>query len=122
MAQKTIVVALGGNAITQEFEEGNISQQFANTRKSLVGVAKMIKDGHKVVISHGNGPQVGNELIRVEMSRDSVPPYSVGSFGRRYRRRHGIYDRTMFNECFTRYRNPEQPDRYSGHPGIGRQG
>ncbi|MCK5078251.1 MAG: carbamate kinase, partial [Calditrichia bacterium] len=78
MANKTIVVALGGNAITQEFEEGIIAQQFENTRKSLIGVAQMIKDGHKVVISHGNGPQVGNELIRVEMSRDSVPPLPLG--------------------------------------------
>ncbi|MCK5074880.1 MAG: carbamate kinase, partial [Calditrichia bacterium] len=78
MAKKTIIVALGGNAISQEFEEGNIAQQFENTRKSLLGVAEMIKGGHKVVISHGNGPQVGNELIRVEMSRDSVPPLPLG--------------------------------------------
>lgn len=78
MAQKTIVVALGGNAITQEFEEGNIHQQFANTRKSLHGVAELIKEGFRVAITHGNGPQVGNELIRVEMSRHVVPPLPLG--------------------------------------------
>jgi carbamate kinase len=78
MDQKTVVVALGGNAITREFEEGNINQQFANSRKSLQGVAEMIKSGYKVVISHGNGPQVGNALIRVEMARTAVSPIPLG--------------------------------------------
>ena len=56
---KIAVVALGGNAITREFEEGNIYQQFANTRRSLFGVLQLIKKGYKIAITHGNGPQVG---------------------------------------------------------------
>ncbi len=76
--RKTIVVALGGNAITQQFEEGNIHQQFANTRRSLLGVIELIKRGHRVLITHGNGPQVGNYLIRVEASRHLVPPLPLG--------------------------------------------
>lgn len=75
---KTAVVALGGNAITREFEEGNIYQQFANTRKSLVGIVEMIEEGYRVVITHGNGPQVGNALIRVEEGRHLVPPIPLG--------------------------------------------
>ncbi len=73
-----VVVALGGNAISREFEEGNIYQQFANTRRSLVGVAEMIEEGLDVVITHGNGPQVGNALIRVEESRQILPPIPLG--------------------------------------------
>jgi carbamate kinase len=76
--QKTVVVALGGNAITREFEEGDIGQQFANTRRSLLGVVELIKRGYHVVITHGNGPQVGNALIRVEESRHLVPPLPLG--------------------------------------------
>ncbi len=76
--RKTVVVALGGNAITQQFEEGNIHQQFANTRRSLLGVVELIKMGHRVLITHGNGPQVGNYLIRVEASRHLVPPLPLG--------------------------------------------
>ncbi len=76
--KKVIVVALGGNAITREFEEGNIYQQFANTRRSLTGVADLIEAGHEVVITHGNGPQVGNYLVRVEASRHLVPPIPLG--------------------------------------------
>lgn len=76
--QKTIVVALGGNAISQQFEEGNIYQQFANTRQSLSGVAGLISLGYRVLISHGNGPQVGNQLIRIESARDQVPVLPLG--------------------------------------------
>lgn len=75
---KTVVVALGGNAITREFEDGNIYQQFANTRRSLAGVVKLVETGCRVVIVHGNGPQVGNALIRIERSRDEVPPLPLG--------------------------------------------
>ncbi len=71
---KTIVIALGGNAITREFEEGNIEQQFANTRRALSGVAQLAKEGYRIALTHGNGPQVGNYLIRIEESRHLVPP------------------------------------------------
>lgn len=78
MRKKTVVVALGGNAITREFEEGNITQQFVNTRKSLLSVIEYIKQGYRVVITHGNGPQVGNALVRVEETRHLVPPLPLG--------------------------------------------
>ena len=72
------VVAFGGNSISREFEEGNIVQQFANTRRSLLGVLHLTKKGYRLAITHGNGPQVGNNLIRVEESRHLVPPLPLG--------------------------------------------
>ncbi len=75
---KIAVVALGGNAITREFEEGDIYQQFANTRRALMGVADLIERGYKLAITHGNGPQVGHALIRVEETRHLVPPIPLG--------------------------------------------
>jgi carbamate kinase len=78
MQKKTAVVALGGNAITREFEEGNITQQFENTRRSLRSVIELIKLDYRVVITHGNGPQVGNALVRVEETRHLVPPLPLG--------------------------------------------
>jgi carbamate kinase len=78
MRKITVVVALGGNAITREFEEGNITQQFENTRQSLRSVVQLIKMDKRVVITHGNGPQVGNYLVRVEESRHLVPPLPLG--------------------------------------------
>ncbi len=76
--KKTVVVALGGNAITREFEEGNIYQQFANTRKSLTGVTDLIEMGYNIAITHGNGPQVGNYMIRVEETRRKISPVPLG--------------------------------------------
>ncbi|MDZ7359220.1 MAG: carbamate kinase [candidate division KSB1 bacterium] len=78
MNRKTVVIALGGNAITREFEEGNIYQQFVNTRRSLVGVVALVEQGYRVVLTHGNGPQVGNALIRVEATRHLAPPLPLG--------------------------------------------
>ncbi len=76
--KKLAVVALGGNAITRESEEGNIYQQFANTRRSLQGIVDLIREGYHVVLTHGNGPQIGNYLIRVEAAIDLVPPIPLG--------------------------------------------
>jgi len=76
--KKTIVVALGGNAITQKDEEGNIYQQFTNTRRSMEGILELIEMGHRVLITHGNGPQIGNEMIRVELSAKVVPRLPLG--------------------------------------------
>lgn len=76
--RKKVVVALGGNAITREFEEGDIAQQFENTRRSLTSVIELIKQDYNIVLTHGNGPQVGNALIRVEETRHRVPPLPLG--------------------------------------------
>lgn len=63
--KKRVVVAIGGNAIIRETEEGSVYQQFANTRATIRGIAELVKAGHSIVLTHGNGPQVGNILIRV---------------------------------------------------------
>ncbi len=76
--RKTIVVALGGNAIIEEGTEGTITQQFANTRKSLAAIIGMIAEGHRVVLTHGNGPQAGVHLIRNEAASSQVPPSPLG--------------------------------------------
>ncbi|MCK4429638.1 MAG: carbamate kinase [Candidatus Aenigmarchaeota archaeon] len=60
------VVALGGNAIIKRGEKGTIAEQFANTRQALSGIIDLIEAGYYIIITHGNGPQVGNALIRVE--------------------------------------------------------
>lgn len=73
-----IVVALGGNALIQQGERGTIEEQFSNTRKSIDGIIYCIKQGYSVVITHGNGPQVGNMLLMVEYSRDKVPAFPLG--------------------------------------------
>jgi len=72
-SSKRVVVALGGNAILQPKEKGSSEEQFNNVEKTCRQIAGMIKKGFKVVITHGNGPQVGNILIQNEKAQDIVP-------------------------------------------------
>lgn len=71
---KKIVIALGGNAIKQWNQKGSSEEQFENVRTSCVHIVKIIERGYQVVITHGNGPQVGNLLIQQEEGAKSVPP------------------------------------------------
>lgn len=75
---KTAVVALGGNAITKKGVPDTIANQFEHTRQSLAGIVPLIRDGYRLVITHGNGPQVGNAILRVELSRDKAPVLPLG--------------------------------------------
>ena len=76
--RKKAVVALGGNALIKEGQEGNIHEQFANTREILKSIVKIIKNGWDVVITHGNGPQVGAILLQNDLARDVTPPMPLG--------------------------------------------
>ena len=76
--KKLAVVALGGNAIMQKGEEGNIHQQFTNTRKTLDAIMELIRRDYRLVVTHGNGPQVGNLFLMVEATRDAVPEIPLG--------------------------------------------
>lgn len=61
---KLAVVALGGNALLRGNEEGTIEQQEQNATETLTNLVHLIKEGYELVITHGNGPQVGNILMR----------------------------------------------------------
>lgn len=78
IGKKIVVIALGGNALIREDERGTIEEQFANTRISIGGIVHCIKEGYEVVITHGNGPQVGNMLLMTELSRGKVPELPLG--------------------------------------------
>lgn len=77
---KTIVIALGGNAIKKAEERGTAEEQFRNVRETCKQILGMIKRGYKVVITHGNGPQAGNLLIQQEAS-EVVPPQPLDVVG-----------------------------------------
>jgi len=74
---KKAVIALGGNAIGSTGKE-DIHEQFANTRTSLEGVIELIQEGYNLAITHGNGPQVGNALLRVERTAKDIPVLPLG--------------------------------------------
>ncbi|MGQ9464355.1 MAG: carbamate kinase [bacterium] len=74
---KKAVIALGGNAISSTGRD-DIHIQFANTRKSLEIVVELIKQNYYLAITHGNGPQVGNALLRVERTAQEIPALPLG--------------------------------------------
>jgi carbamate kinase len=75
---KTAVIALGGNAISPKGEIDTIANQFRNTRKSCTAIMNFIKQDYHLAITHGNGPQVGNALLRVEIAIDKTPFLPLG--------------------------------------------
>lgn len=74
---KKAVIALGGNAISTTGKE-DIHEQFTNTRRSLGGIVELIQEGFNLAITHGNGPQVGNALLRVERTAHKIPALPLG--------------------------------------------
>ena len=71
---KLLVVALGGNAISKPGESPDIPSQFKTTAETAKSLADLREAGHRIVITHGNGPQVGKVLRRVELSVPTVYP------------------------------------------------
>jgi carbamate kinase len=72
----TTVVALGGNALMRENERGTAAEQLANLRRALPELAPLFEEP-RVVVTHGNGPQVGQMLLRQERAADEVPPHPL---------------------------------------------
>ncbi len=68
-----VVIALGGNAILRSKELNSYEEQFENVRRTCAQVAALIHEGMQVVLTHGNGPQVGNLLIQNEAAAELVP-------------------------------------------------
>jgi carbamate kinase len=76
--RRTAVVALGGNALAPSDERSTIADQFRHTRQSLAPVVDLVVEGWNVCVVHGNGPQVGDELLRNELSRNETEPLPLG--------------------------------------------
>ena len=74
----TIVVALGGNALQPGSGKGDIYEQFAHTRSSLEPLVALAREGWRIAVVHGNGPQIGDDLRRNEMAAEALPPLPVG--------------------------------------------
>jgi carbamate kinase len=78
---RTVVVALGGNVLTAEGQAGTNEEQEANARTMARSVARIIDADWRVVITHGNGPQVGNLAIQQEEGARMVPPQPLFVLG-----------------------------------------
>lgn len=76
-----VVIAFGGNAILPSGEHGSLEAQRANVRRMAAQLTELVLAGYRVVVTHGNGPQVGEILLRSELTKDSVPPLTLDVAG-----------------------------------------
>ena len=78
MKNPTVMVALGGNSLSPKGKTISIEDQFSRTRKTMDGLSNFIDLNYNICITHGNGPQVGNELLRMDLTNEQVPPLPLG--------------------------------------------
>ena len=71
---KTFVIAVEGNCILRAGQKGTIEEQYENLRCTADQLLSLLSGGSRIVITHGNGPQVGNLLLASTMAQDTVPP------------------------------------------------
>jgi carbamate kinase len=76
-----VLVSLGGNAILQRGQKGTAVEQDANVRSTAKHLARLIRRGERIAITHGNGPQVGNILLQNEIAKDILPPMPLDVCG-----------------------------------------
>jgi carbamate kinase len=74
----TAVLALGGNALARSGEPATVTNQFRHARESVAPIVELSRQGWNIVIVHGNGPQVGDELVRNEVARRVAEPLPLG--------------------------------------------
>ena len=72
------MIALGGNSLSKKNGAGSIGEQFSKTREALEYLSEFIEKKYNICINHGNGPQVGNELLRMDLTYKNIPPLPLG--------------------------------------------
>ena len=77
----SILIAVGGNSLIRAGEKGTVAEQMANARCTAAAIIGLIQAGHRLVITHGNGPQVGAQLLRSERASDQVPGQTLDLCG-----------------------------------------
>jgi len=74
---KTMLLAVGGNSLIRAGEKGTNAEQLANSRRAAGEITRLVRDGWRIVLTHGNGPQVGAELLRSERGASQVPGHPL---------------------------------------------
>src|SRR5512146_947683 len=78
---KTILIAIGGNSLIRAGEKGTVAEQAINARRTAAAIVGLVREGYRLIITHGNGPQVGADLLRSERAADQVPPQPLDVCG-----------------------------------------
>ena len=77
----SILIAVGGNSLIRAGEKGTVAEELANARRTAAAIVGLVQSGYRIVITHGNGPQVGAQLLRSERTSDQVPAQTLDVCG-----------------------------------------
>ncbi len=103
-SEKRVVVALGGNAILQPGQLGTFEEQLVNVNAAMRRIAELVLDGWQVVLTHGNGPQVGNLLIQNALAEKTVAPMPMDVCGAESQGQIGyMLEQTLLNHLRKRH-------------------
>src|SRR5204862_5357820 len=75
--RKLAVVAVGGNALLRPEDHGTQEEQIARAKQAARWLAEIVRAGYRLIVVHGNGPQVGNILVQAEEASTKIPPQSL---------------------------------------------
>jgi carbamate kinase len=78
---KSMLIAVGGNSLIRAGEKGTVAEQWVNARRTSAVIVRLIQAGYRIVVTHGNGPQVGAQLLRSERAADQVPGQTLDVCG-----------------------------------------
>ncbi len=79
--RRLLVVAIGGNALREPGGVAKPEEWFRVLARSLPPLVELVGRGFRLILTHGNGPQVGDELLRMELAKKTVPPLSLDLCG-----------------------------------------
>ena len=99
---ETVVIAIGGNAILREGQVGTVEEQLANVDSACGPIVDLYAKGFRIILVHGNGPQVGNILLQVEAAADTVAPQTIDLAGAQTQGQLGYMIQRSVHNHFTR--------------------
>lgn len=103
---ETLVIAIGGNAILKEGQVGTVEEQLANVDAACGPIVDLYTRGYRIILVHGNGPQVGNILLQVEAASDTVAPQTIDLAGAQTQGQLGYMIQRSVHNHFTRRNVP----------------
>jgi carbamate kinase len=77
----SMLIAVGGNSLIRAGEKGTVAEEWRNARRTAAAVVELVRMGYRIVVTHGNGPQVGAQLLRSESAADQVPGQTLDVCG-----------------------------------------
>lgn len=78
---KSVLIALGGNALLQAGEKGTDAEQLLHVKETVARCIEILEEGYSIILTHGNGPQVGAILLKNEIAKDTLPPMPLDICG-----------------------------------------